>query len=81
MLNREAGEIDYNSAIPYFTTDEQDEITELQQNIANVFNSEIDSYINGQKSLDDWDGLVTMLEQQGTERLEELYNAAYERAK
>ena len=77
----EAGEIDYNSAIPYFTTDEQDEITELQQNIANVFNSEIDSYINGQKSLDDWDSLVTMLEQQGTERLEELYNAAYERAK
>lgn len=77
----EAGEIDYNSAVPYFTTDEQDEITELQQNIANVFNAEIDSYINGQKSLDDWGNLVEMLEQQGTERLEELYNAAYERAK
>lgn len=77
----EAGEIDYNSAVPYFTTDEQDEITELQQNIANVFNAEIDSYINGQKSLDDWGNLVEMLEQQGTERLEELYNVAYERAK
>lgn len=77
----EAGEIDYNSAVPYFTTDEQDEITELQQNIANVFNAEIDSYINGQKSLDDWSNLVEMLEQQGTERLEELYNVAYERAK
>ena len=77
----EAGEVDYNSAVPYFSTQEQDEITELQQNIANVFNSEIDSYINGQKSLDDWDSLVDMLKQQGTERLEELYNTAYERAK
>lgn len=77
----EAGEIDYNSAVPYFTTEEQDEITELQQNISNVFNAEIDSYINGQKSLDEWDNLVEMLEQQGTERLEEIYNAAYERIK
>lgn len=77
----EAGEIDYNSAIPYFTTEEQDEITELQQNIANVFNSEIDSYINGQKSLDEWGSLVEMLEKQGTERLEELYNEAYQRVK
>lgn len=77
----EAGEIDYNSAVPYFTTEEQDEITELQQNISNVFNAEIDSYINGQKSLDEWDDLVEMLEQQGTERLEEIYNAAYERTK
>lgn len=77
----EAGEIDYNSAVPYFTTEEQDEITELQQNISNVFNAEIDSYINGQKSLDEWDNLVEMLEQQGTERLEEIYNAAYERTK
>ena len=77
----EAGEIDYNSAVPYFTTEEQDEITELQQNISNVFNAEIDSYINGQKSLDEWDNLVEMLEQQGTERLEEIYNTAYERTK
>ena len=30
--------------------------------------------VNGQKSLDDWDSLVDMLKQQGTERLEELYN-------
>lgn len=77
----EAGEIDYNPAIPYFTTEEQDEITELQQNIANVFNSEIDSYINGQKSLNEWGTLVEMLEKQGTERLEELYNEAYQRVK
>lgn len=77
----EAGEIDYNPAIPYFTTEGQDEITELQQNIANVFNSEIDSYINGQKSLNEWGTLVEMLEKQGTERLEELYNEAYQRVK
>lgn len=73
------GLIDYNPAVPYFTSDEQEEVTMLEQNISNVFNSEIDSYINGQKSLDDWSSLVEMLKTQGTERLEEIYNTAYAR--
>lgn len=38
------------------------------------------SYINGQKSLDDWGSLVETLKGQGTERLEELFNTAYQRA-
>jgi len=45
-----------------------------------VFNAEIESYINGQKSLDDWGSLVETLKGQGTERLEELFNTAYQRA-
>ncbi len=75
------GDINYNPAVPYFNTEEQEEVTELQQAIQNVFAAEIESYINGQKSLDDWGSLVEKLESQGTERLEELFNAAYERSK
>ncbi len=76
----EEGLIDYNPAVPFFNTEEQEEVTELQQALSNVFNAEIESYINGQKSLDDWGSLVETLKGQGTERLEELFNTAYQRA-
>ena len=74
------GLVDYNKAVPSFTTEEQEQVTELEQSIANVFTTEIDSFINGQRSIDEWDSFVETLKSQGTEQLEQLYNEAYQRA-
>ena len=76
----EEGLIDYNKALPTFTTEEQEEVTMLEQAIANVFTTEIDGFINGSRSLDEWPTFVETLKGQGTERLEELYNTAYQRS-
>lgn len=76
----ENGEIYYNQPVPTFTSEEQEEVTELEQSVSNVFSQEIDSFINGQKSLDEWPDFVQSLKDQGTERLEEIYNTAYKRA-
>ncbi len=74
------GLVDYNKAVPSFTTEEQEQVTELEQSIANVFTTEIDGFINGQRSMDEWDSFVETLKSQGTEQLEKLYNEAYQRA-
>ncbi|MDD5845787.1 MAG: extracellular solute-binding protein [Lachnospiraceae bacterium] len=73
------GEIYYNQPAPTFTSEEQEQVTELEQSISNVFSQEIDSFINGQKSLDQWPDFVKSLKDQGTEKLEEIYNTAYKR--
>jgi putative aldouronate transport system substrate-binding protein len=64
---------------PSFTADETEEITDLELRIGNVFNQEIDAYITGKKSMDQWSELVDALKAQGTERLEEIFNQAYDR--
>lgn len=64
---------------PAFTTEEVEEITDLELRIGNVFDQEINNYITGKKSMEQWNELVEMLKAQGTERLEEIFNAAYDR--
>lgn len=64
---------------PSFNAEETEEITDLELRIGNVFNQEIDAYITGKKSMDQWSELVDMLKAQGTERLEEIFNTAYAR--
>ncbi|WP_165444062.1 extracellular solute-binding protein [Lachnoclostridium sp. Marseille-P6806] len=76
----EAGEVCYNTPAPTFTTEEQEEVTELEQAIDNVFSQEIDSFINGNRTLNEWTDFVQSLKDQGTERLAELYNTAYQRS-
>jgi hypothetical protein len=75
----EAGSTVYLPNWPAFTSDETEEITDLELRIGNVFNQEIDAYITGKKSMDQWSELVDALKAQGTERLEEIFNQAYDR--
>ncbi len=75
----EAGTTVYLPNWPAFTSDETEEITDLELRIGNVFNQEIDAYITGKKSMDQWSELVDALKAQGSERLEEIFNQAYDR--
>ena len=43
------------------------------------FDSNIDAFITGTRSMDEWDDFVQEQIDAGSERLEELYNTAYQR--
>lgn len=75
------GLIDYYPLWPSFTEEETSRITELESNINNVFNQEIDGFITGKSTMDDWAGFVETLKSQGTEELEQIFNDAYARTK
>ena len=77
----EEGLIDYYPLWPSFTEEETSRITELESNINNVFNQEIDGFITGKSTMDDWAGFVETLKSQGTEELEQIFNDAYARTK
>lgn len=75
------GKIDYLPNWPAFTEEEQERVTQIEQNLTNVFNQEIDGFITGKKSMDEWENLTKILKEQGSEELESIFNAAYERIK
>lgn len=77
----EEGLIDYYPQWPSFTADETSRIAELESNINNVFNQEVDGFITGKTSMDEWDSFVETLKAQGTEELEQIFNDAYQRTK
>lgn len=75
------GEITYLPNWPPFTDEEQERVTEIEQKLTNVFNQEIDGFITGKKSMEEWPSLVETLKSQGSEELESIFNAAYDRIK
>lgn len=75
------GEITYLPNWPSFTDEEQERVTEIEQKLTNVFNQEIDGFITGKKSMEEWPSLVETLKSQGSEELESIFNAAYDRIK
>ncbi len=77
----EAGELDFLPNWLSFTEEEQEKVTEIEQNLSNIFNQEIDAFITGKKSMDEWAGLVESLKGAGSEELENIFNAAYDRIK
>ena len=77
----EEGLITFCPAWPPFTPEETSRIAELESNINNVFDEEIDGFITGKSSMDDWASLVESLKSQGTEELEQIFNDAYARTK
>lgn len=64
-----------------FTAEEIDTITTLQTNVMTVFDSEIDKFITGARSLDEYDAFIQELQAQGAQTIEDMYNTAYERIK
>lgn len=77
----EEGTIVFSPSDPAFTSEQSTRVTELLQNINNVFDQEIDKFIIGQKSMDEWPAFVEQLKAQGTEELEQIYNDAYSATK
>lgn len=77
----EEGTVTYLGGWPPFTEEEQERVVEIEQKLSNVFNQEIDGFITGKTSMDEWPAFVEQLESQGTAELEEIFNAAYARIK
>lgn len=77
----EEGKIDYYPQWPPFTDDEISQITDIESKLNNAFDQEIDGYITGKTSMDNWATFVSQLEGQGARQLEEIFNAAYDRIK
>lgn len=75
----EEGLIDYKYTTPAFTVEEQEEVTELSMELQTQFDSNIDAFITGTRSMDEWDAFVQEQLNAGSERLEEIYNTAYNR--
>lgn len=75
------GLVTYLPNWPSFTADEMEEIVDLELNLGNVFDQEIDKFITGKRSLDEWPQLVEQLKAQGSERLEEIFNTAFDRVR
>ena len=46
-----------------------------------ILYQEIDGFITGKSTMDDWAGFVETLKSQGTEELEQIFNDAYARTK
>ena len=57
----------------------EEEVTELTMELQTQFDSNIDAFITGTRSMDEWDDFVQEQIDAGSERLEELYNTAYKR--
>jgi len=75
----EAGLIDYKAYTPAFTLEESEEIAEIEMELQVIFESSIDAFIKGERSMEEWPDLVEELKDAGSERLEELFNEAYNR--
>lgn len=75
----DAGLIDYKAYTPAFTLEESEEIAEIEMELQVIFESSIDAFIKGERSMDEWPELVEELKDAGSERLEELFNEAYNR--
>ncbi|MGI6256252.1 MAG: hypothetical protein ACOYJZ_11610 [Acutalibacter sp.] len=75
------GTVTYASLYPSLSEQDNDRATTLQANLNNVFDQEIDKFIIGQCSMDEWDDFVATLESQGASELAEIYNNAYEALK
>lgn len=74
----EEGTVEYAPLYPSLSEEDNDRATTLQSNLNNVFDQEIDKFITGQRSLDEWDDFVATLETQGASELAEIYNNAYQ---
>ena len=77
----EEGTITYAPVYPGLSEEDNSRATTLQSNLNNVFDQEIDKFIIGQRSMDEWDDFVATLEQQGASELAEIYNNAYQALK
>ncbi len=75
------GFFDYKYVTPAFTSEEQEEVTDLQLELQIVYDSNIDAFITGTRSMDEWDAFVQELKNAGSDRLVEIYNTAYNRTK
>lgn len=77
----EAGTIQFmkNSMALAFTAEEDEALTDLQTNVMTVFNSEVDKFITGARSLDEFPAFVEELKAQGAQTIEDMYNEAYQR--
>lgn len=71
------GIIRYKPLYPAFTAAETEQITNLETRLSASFDQEIDKFITGVRSLDEYDSFIEDLKKLGVEELEKIYNDAY----
>ncbi len=78
---KEDGVLVHVPSFPSLTVEETERVTTLITNLNSVFLQEIDKFITGQKSMDEWETFAGELMDMGGAELEEIYNTAYSRLK
>lgn len=77
--------LDNGARIPYptlfLTADEQGEVTMLTSDLTTYVRQMEAKFITGAESLDNWDGYIATLKNMGGERMQVIYQAAYDRWK
>lgn len=66
---------------PPFTEEETERIVDLEIALGNIFDQEIDAFITGARSMDEWPVLVESLKNAGVAELEEIFNTANDRVR
>ncbi|EOS55717.1 extracellular solute-binding protein [Paenibacillus barengoltzii] len=63
----------------FLTTDEQSEVSALLSDL-NTYVTQMEAkFVTGQESLDNWDKYISQLKKMGSDRVAEVYQAAYDR--
>ncbi|WP_317259186.1 extracellular solute-binding protein [Paenibacillus sp. J5C2022] len=65
--------------IVYLLENEQEEVTTLMSDIRTYVTQMEAKFVTGQEPLDKWDDYVSTLKKMGADRIEEIYQAAYDR--
>ncbi|MBO0991908.1 extracellular solute-binding protein [Bacillus sp. SD088] len=63
---------------PLFDEKVNKEVNQIRQDMDAYYNESTSQFINGDKSFDEWDEYVSTIENLGLERLEEIYQEAYD---
>lgn len=78
---KEEGILVHTQSFPSFTNEETERLTTLETNLNTVFDQEINKFITGQRSMEEWGSFVEELKGMGVAEVEEIYNTAYSRLK
>lgn len=71
--------IDYILSNPPFSKEEADKLKRIETQVNTMFLQEVDKFIMGTRSLDEYDSFRNQLNEQGALELEQIYNAALSR--
>lgn len=64
---------------PPFTDDEREKLTDLLTKVNTLRDQEVDKFIMGTRSLDEYDDFINQLRDQGATEIEDIYNSALKR--
>jgi len=76
---RDEGLVTPNPLPPVFTEEETEKLKDLQTRVETIVTENVDKFILGDRSLDEYDKFMQELKDAGATEIEDIYNAAYSR--